>query len=105
MKIMSETIWAGKILRVDLSKGLLTDQPTSDYLEIAIGGRGIGQWVIFRELTPDIDPYDPDNIITFNAGPLVGTLAPCSNRLSIASRSNRKDNFGCTQEINLIFRT
>jgi aldehyde:ferredoxin oxidoreductase len=83
----SETIWAGKILRVNLSRGSITEQPTSDYLSFAIGGRGIGQWILFREVDPQVDPYDPENILTLGAGPLVGTPAPASSRLSVDTKN------------------
>ena len=65
---MSDTIWAGRILRVDLAAQKITAQPTSDYLPFAIGGRGIGQWILFREMEPGVDALDPANILTFNAG-------------------------------------
>ena len=83
---MSETIWAGKILRVDLTRGEVWEQPTSDYL-FALGGRGIGQWILFREVEPGVDAFDPENVITFGAGPLTGTLAPGSGRLSIDTKN------------------
>lgn len=84
---MSKTIWAGKILRVNLTTGEIYEQPISDYIPFAIGGRGIGQWILFREVHPNIDPYDPTNVISFNAGPLVGTLAPASGRLSVDTKN------------------
>jgi aldehyde:ferredoxin oxidoreductase len=82
-----KTIWAGKILRVDLSQGLITEQPTSDYISYAIGGRGIGQWILFRELDPQVGAYDPENILVLGAGPLVGTMAPSGNRLSVDTKN------------------
>jgi aldehyde:ferredoxin oxidoreductase len=83
---VSQTIWAGKILRVDLTRGEVWEQPTSDYL-FALGGRGIGQWILFREVEPGVDAFDPENVITFGAGPLTGTLAPGSGRLSIDTKN------------------
>ncbi len=84
---MSETIWAGRILRVDLTRGVITEQPTSDYISLAIGGRGIGQWILFREVDPGTDSYAPENVITLGAGVLVGTLAPASGRLSVDTKN------------------
>ena len=37
----TEAGYAGKILRVDLSSGKVTDFPTRDYADRFIGGRGI----------------------------------------------------------------
>jgi len=84
---MSESIWAGRILRVDLSRGEISEQPTSDFAEFAVGGRGIGQWILFREVEPGIDSYHPDNVLTLGAGALVGTLAPASCRLSVDTKN------------------
>jgi aldehyde:ferredoxin oxidoreductase len=81
------TIWAGKILRVDLSLGTLSEQPTSDYISYALGGRGIGQWILFRELDPLVGAYDPENILVLGAGPLVGTAAPAGNRLAVDTKN------------------
>ena len=66
---------AGKILWVDLTEEAWWTEDTIDYKEF-IGGRGIGSWLVFREVPVSADPLSPDNIITFNSGPLTGTLAP-----------------------------
>ena len=84
---MSGSIWAGRILRVDLTRGEISEQPTSDYIPLFIGGRGIGQWILLQEVEPGTDPYAPENVLTFNAGALVGTLAPCSGRLSVDTKN------------------
>ncbi|MEW6115061.1 MAG: aldehyde ferredoxin oxidoreductase C-terminal domain-containing protein, partial [Thermodesulfobacteriota bacterium] len=74
--------WAGSILRVDLSTGKLSTEPTWDYVQRFVGGRGLDQWVLFRELSPDTDPMGPDNRVILSTGPLTGTFAPGSGRLS-----------------------
>ncbi len=84
---MGNTIWAGQILRVDLSAGTMQVQATDDYLGEALGGRGIGQWILFREVAPETDALDPGNVLTFGAGPLAGTLAPACSRLSIDTKN------------------
>lgn len=84
---MGNTIWAGQVLRVDLTSRHLTVHPTSDWAEDAFGGRGIGQWTLFREVEPGLDAYDPSNLICFGAGPLVGTLAPAACRLSVDTKN------------------
>ena len=84
---MSDTIWAGRILRVDLSTGAITTEPTSDHLADSFGGRGFGQWILFREVEPGVDAYDARNILTLGAGALTGTMAPASGRLSIDTKN------------------
>lgn len=83
---MSNTLWAGRILRVDLTRGRVTQQSTADYA-FALGGRGIGQWILFREVEPGVEALDPENVITLGAGPLTGTLAPGSARLSVDTKN------------------
>ena len=75
--------WAGQVLRVDLSTGNIAIEPTKLYGTQVLGGRGIGQWILFHELSPSTDPLGPDNKVILGAGPLVGTLAPGSGRLSV----------------------
>ena len=75
--------WAGQILRVDLSTGSTIIEPTDPYSKQALGGRGIGQSILFNELDPNADPLGSDNKVILSAGPLVGTLAPGSGRLSV----------------------
>lgn len=77
--------WVGRILRVDLSSGRVMVESTWDYASEAIGARGIGQWILFHELEPPLAPLDPGNKLILGAGPLVGTLAPTSSRLSVDS--------------------
>lgn len=79
--------WAGRVLRVDLSTGAITTEPTEAHTEIGPGGRGLGQWVLFREVEPTADPLGAENKIIFSAGPLVGTLAPTAARLSIDTKN------------------
>jgi aldehyde:ferredoxin oxidoreductase len=68
--------YAGKILRVNLSRRKISTIPTEKY-EKWIGGHGMGS-AIFFDLVKDktIDGFHPDNVITLMTSPLCGTLAP-----------------------------
>jgi len=79
--------YAGRILRVNLSTGKTTTEPTETYAERFLGGRGINQWILYRETKPDIQPFDPANPIIFGAGVLVGTPALGACRYSVDSRN------------------
>jgi len=83
---MSDTIWAGQVLRVDLTRRRIRTEPTADY-GFALGGRGIGQWILFREVDPGVDALDPENIVTIGAGPLTGTMAPASARVTVDTKN------------------
>lgn len=86
--------WAGKILRVNLSTHKITTESTKPYAEQAIGGRGIGQWILFHELDPSTEPFSADNKLVVSAGPLVGTLAPGAGRLSVDWKSPQTGGVG-----------
>jgi aldehyde:ferredoxin oxidoreductase len=65
--------YAGRILRVDLTEGKIETEPTSSYVKKWFGGDAIGSTIICNEVSPECRAYDPENVITFNMGPLCGT--------------------------------
>ena len=79
--------WAGKTIRIDLTKGNYVTQPTPDILmRDFLGGAGINAKILYDEVGPEIDPFDPENRLIFGAGPLVGTLAPSSARYTVTAK-------------------
>jgi len=80
--------FAGKLLRVDLSKGDTKQEPLSEELARKyLGGRGFAARILYDELKPGIDPRGPDNKIVFATGVLTGSPAPVGNRSLVASKS------------------
>jgi aldehyde:ferredoxin oxidoreductase len=79
--------YAGKILRVDLSTRVIYVEPTVKYAREWLGGRGIGQAILYSELKPWVTPFEPANVIVVETGPFNGTLAPGATRHSIASKN------------------
>jgi aldehyde:ferredoxin oxidoreductase len=80
--------WMGKILRVDLTRGALTEEPLDpraarDY----IGGRGLGIHFLRREIDPLCDPLSAANLLVMATGPLTGTGAPTGARYMIMTKS------------------
>ncbi|MFC1994993.1 aldehyde ferredoxin oxidoreductase family protein [Chloroflexota bacterium] len=75
--------WTGKILRVDLTTGKITEVPTSDYTEKFIGGQGICAKVAWDELPPEVGALDPENKLIIMTGPMGGTVVPSASRVSI----------------------
>lgn len=76
--------WTGKILRVNLSSGMISTEPMEKYLSY-LGGMGLGNRVMWDEVPAGTKAYDPENRIVFAAGPLNGTGAPMSGRTHITS--------------------
>mgnify|MGYP005846824479 CR=1 FL=1 len=75
--------WAGRILRVDLARGKIEEQSTSDYVPDYIGGRGIATRIAWDELKPGIGAFDPENLLMLFTGPLTGTTAVYSGRTEV----------------------
>jgi len=88
--------WAGKILRVNLTKGTIKKEPTEKYFPEFLGGKGINTKVLWDEVGPEVDPFSPENRLIFGTGPLTGTLAPASSRTNITTKSPQTGIFGDT---------
>jgi aldehyde:ferredoxin oxidoreductase len=91
--------WAGKILKVDLTTGDITTEPTEAYADQYLGGRGLGVRLIYDNYKPGTDAFDPSNPLIFNTGPLSGTALPGSGRVDVTavsplSQLRAKSNFG-----------
>ena len=75
---MKETIsgFGGRILRVNLTGSEIAREPTEQYAKRFLGGRGINQWILLKEMKPWITPFEPASTLCFGAGALTGTLVP-----------------------------
>lgn len=79
--------WAGRILRVDLSTGQITQQDSREYIPKFLGGVGIGLKILWDEVPAEVGPFDPENRIVFAVGPLTGTYTPTNGRTAMLSKS------------------
>jgi aldehyde:ferredoxin oxidoreductase len=91
--------WAGSILKINLSSGEISTEPTEPYVDHFLGGRGLGVRLIYDHYTPGTDAFDPSNPLIFNTGPLSGTALPGSGRVDVTALSpmsqlRAKSNFG-----------
>ncbi len=77
--------YGGSILRINLSTGAVSREPTSRYAEEWIGSSGIAVKVLYDELRSWVTPYDPSNRLIFGAGALAGTTAPGASKLNAAA--------------------
>jgi len=76
----------GKVAWINLSNNQVKIESTGKYKKF-IGGRGVGSYLVFKEVPEAAHPLSPENIITFNTGPLTGTLAPNSGRINISTKN------------------
>jgi benzoyl-CoA reductase subunit BamB len=75
-------------LEIDLSRGSIereaTDQKTT---ELYLGGLGTNARLIWDRVPPEVQPFDPENLLIFGTGLLTGTPAPGANRTIISTIS------------------
>lgn len=80
--------YIGKILRVNLTDGVIRKEPLDEQIaRDYMGGRGIVSHFFFRELKPGTDPFSPESKICFMTGPLQGTATPFTPKFVIVNRS------------------
>ena len=80
--------WMGRVLNVDLGSGAITTTPLDmDMAQKFIGGRGLGARLLWDLVGPEVDPFSPDNVLIFAAGPLTATGFQTSNRFSVSTKS------------------
>ena len=81
-------LYAGRMLRVDLSAGKVTTEPFNDqWAKKYIGGWGLGAKYYTESVDPKVDPLSSDNTIVVMTGPMAGTLAPTASRTCVVSKS------------------
>ncbi|MBI2958070.1 MAG: hypothetical protein HYY32_04420 [Chloroflexi bacterium] len=79
--------YAGKLLRVDLSSGALTDEPIDPQTARKfVGGTGIGTKVLYDEVPPGVEWSDAENRLIIASGPLGGTSYHGSGTISVVSK-------------------
>jgi aldehyde:ferredoxin oxidoreductase len=87
---------AGKILGVDLTRRKIWTQDTAVYAERYLGGRAVNSHILLEEMSPETKWSDPDNLLIFGVGCLVGTMAPAACRVSIDTKNTYTGGKGST---------
>jgi aldehyde:ferredoxin oxidoreductase len=78
--------YAGRILRVDLSSGRITETPTMDYADRFLGGRGIAAKVYWDEVPPTAKALDEENTVIFATGPIGGVPVFAGSRWTVCGK-------------------
>jgi aldehyde:ferredoxin oxidoreductase len=90
--------YAGKILRVDLSKGESKSETLSEAtLKQYIGGTTLGIKYLYDEVDPRIEWSDPENRMFFGAGPLTGTKVGGTGSVSVVTKGALTDGVASSQ--------
>ncbi|MHA2347817.1 MAG: aldehyde ferredoxin oxidoreductase N-terminal domain-containing protein, partial [Candidatus Hodarchaeales archaeon] len=75
-------------MRIDLTQGKVTKEPISvDIIKNFIGGKGLGAYLLTKELKARVDPLSPKNKIIIATGPLQGSIVPICGRYCIVTKS------------------
>lgn len=84
----SPSAYAGRLLRVDLARESIAEEPLppADVLRAYVGGTGLGVWLLMRDLPEEVEEAtDPATPLIFTTGPLTGTIIPTAADLTIVT--------------------
>lgn len=85
----------GRILRLDLSRMKATEEQLKEsILRKFIGGLSLGVKILYDEIPPGCNAFDPENRLIIMTSPLVGTLTPSANQYVAISKSPLTDLIG-----------
>lgn len=87
--------WIGKILWVDLSSGKTQVQAyDGNFAHNYVGGRGFAARILWDHVPAGTDPFSPQNLVVFAAGPLNGLPGPSTGKLVVATKSPLTHGYG-----------
>jgi aldehyde:ferredoxin oxidoreductase len=76
------------ILRVDLTSGVIDRESLPEpAMRPLLGGKGLGAYLLLKELSQHVDALSPENRLILDVGPLTGTTAPTAGRLGSTTKS------------------
>ncbi|MBN1104626.1 MAG: aldehyde dehydrogenase [Deltaproteobacteria bacterium] len=75
-------------LEIDLARGNV-ERVESDprWTELHLGGLGTNARMLWERVSPEVEPFSPDNLLVFSTGLLCGTPAPGANRTMVTAYS------------------
>lgn len=79
--------YTGKILRVNLTTGGISEFSSEKYLPKYLGSKGLLARLYWDEISPEVKPFDPENKLIFASGPVNGTGAVGSAKGSVGGKS------------------
>ena len=79
--------WAGKILKVDLTRSDVVELDTMEYAGRFLGGRGIATRLYWEEVAPEAGALEPGNCLILMTGPLGATGVQGASRFEVVSKS------------------
>lgn len=85
------------LIRVNLTNNIIEKETLNrEYINKYLGGEGYGIALLWDEMNHDAHPLSPENILSFNTGPLTGTPTPSASRMSICFISPLTNTIGAS---------
>ncbi len=77
-----------KYILIDLNEQTVEDYPIEDQdFKDYIGGKALAAKILYELLPAGVSPFDENNILIINTGPLTGTSAPSSARFNVTTKN------------------
>jgi len=78
----------GRIIYIDVTdRSFRIETFDEAFAKTYLGGNGFAAKILYDNLTPGIDPFDPSNAVVFAVGPITDTPIPSTSRGYVASKS------------------
>ena len=78
----------GKILHVNLTNGkFYVEEPDEKFYRKYVGGSCLGGYYVFKNMEPNIDPFDERNVIVFSVSPTTGAPVSGTARHCVTTKS------------------
>jgi aldehyde:ferredoxin oxidoreductase len=89
--------WTKKILRVNLTDGVIQAEPLNmEWAQQYLGQRGLATRYLVEEVDPQVDALSPENKFIMATGPLTGTMASTGGRYSCITKSPLTGAIACS---------
>ncbi len=80
--------YMGRILRVDLTNGKVSEEELrDDDCKLFLGGSGLATKYLYDEVPRGAEPLGEENALIFMTGPLTGTESPSAGRYCVVTKS------------------
>ncbi len=90
--------YAGRILRVDLSRGLIAEEELDPAVARQfVGGAGLGAKYLYDEVPAGVEWFDPNNRLILFSGPFGGTRYAGSGMIAVVSKGPMTNMAGSSQ--------
>ncbi|MEF8874340.1 MAG: aldehyde ferredoxin oxidoreductase family protein [Candidatus Thermoplasmatota archaeon] len=84
-----------KLLEIDLTDGEVNEKELSeDFLRKYLGGAGFTTKILYDEVEPGVDPLDPENVLAFASGVLLGPKIPTASKSAFGFKAPQTGGYG-----------